>query len=910
MSSKISDLTSTQNKPLLVTQQLIEKYYEQILGTSQNIIPILNPKNKFIRPSKDNSDVERVQEDAGKRLQTGKNKTTNKVNFNLDTGNEDKLDDDQETVTENENNDIEMVETDEGEDERQGSSLASKCKSFLYNVFVGNYERDILIDKVCSQKQHAMSFEEWCSAGARLDDLTGKTEWKQKLESPLYDYKLIKDLTSRMREERLNRNYAQLLYIIRTNWVRNLGNMGNVNLYRHSHVGTKYLIDEYMMESRLALESLMESDLDDSYLLGILQQTRRNIGRTALVLSGGGTFGLFHIGVLGTLFELDLLPRVISGSSAGAIVASILSVHHKEEIPVLLNHILDKEFNIFKDDKQKSESENLLIKISRFFKNGTWFDNKHLVNTMIEFLGDLTFREAYNRTGKILNITVSPASLFEQPRLLNNLTAPNVLIWSAVCASCSLPGIFPSSPLYEKDPKTGERKPWTGSSSVKFVDGSVDNDLPISRLSEMFNVDHIIACQVNIHVFPFLKLSLSCVGGEIEDEFSARLKQNLSSIYNFMANEAIHILEIGSEMGIAKNALTKLRSVLSQQYSGDITILPDMCMLFRIKELLSNPTKEFLLREITNGAKATWPKVSIIQNHCGQEFALDKAISYIKGRMIVTSSLKTPFQFADSVIGLIKAPEQTSDESKNPENSTLLTRTPTKGDNHISNVLDDNLLESESTNSLLLLRENASTYGRSPSGFRPRYSITSASLNPRHQRRKSDTISTSRRPAKSFSFSVASPTSRMLRQSSKINGHPPPILQKKTSMGRLMFPMDAKTYDPESHELIPHSASIETPAMVDKKLHFGRKSRYLRHMNKKWVSSSNILYTDSDKEDHPTLRLISNFDSDAMIHSDLAGNFRRHSIDGRPPSQATKSSPFRSRPSSSTQHKSTTSFTQ
>ncbi|CAI4596308.1 AAC_collapsed_G0034580.mRNA.1.CDS.1 [Saccharomyces cerevisiae] len=75
MSSKISDLTSTQNKPLLVTQQLIEKYYEQILGTSQNIIPILNPKNKFIRPSKDNSDVERVEEDAGKRLQTGKKRT-------------------------------------------------------------------------------------------------------------------------------------------------------------------------------------------------------------------------------------------------------------------------------------------------------------------------------------------------------------------------------------------------------------------------------------------------------------------------------------------------------------------------------------------------------------------------------------------------------------------------------------------------------------------------------------------------------------------------------------------------------------------------------------------------------------------------------------------------------------------
>ncbi|CAI1582188.1 hypothetical protein SEUBUCD646_0K03040 [Saccharomyces eubayanus] len=918
MSNKISDLTSTQNKPLLVTQQLIEKYYEQILGSSQNIIPILKPRTKSSKPRKDNVNAGRVEVDARGRLQDSKGMITNQVKFNLDTGDEEKLDDEQETVTENDSSDIDMedVDDDEGEEEEEEEervSLASKCKSFLYNVFVGNYERDILIEKISSQKQHAMCFEEWCSAGARLDELTGKIAWKQKLESPLYDYKLIKDLTSRLREERLNRNYSQLLYIIRTNWVRNLGNMGNVNLYRHSHVGTKYLIDEYMMESRLALESLMESDLDDNYLLGILQQTRRNIGRTALVLSGGGTFGLFHIGVLGTLFELDVLPRVISGSSAGAIVASILSVHHKEEIPVLLNHILEMEFNIFKDDKQKSESENLLIKISRFFKNGTWFDNKHLVNTMIEFLGDLTFREAYNRTGKILNITVSPASLFEQPRLLNNLTAPNVLIWSAVCASCSLPGIFPSSPLYEKDPKTGERKAWTGSSSVKFVDGSVDNDLPISRLSEMFNVDHIIACQVNIHVFPFLKLSLSCVGGEIEDEFSARLKQNLSSIYNFMANEAIHILEIGSEMGIAKNALTKLRSVLSQQYSGDITILPDMNMLFRIKELLSNPTKEFLLREITNGAKATWPKISIIQNHCGQEFALDKAISYTKGRMIVTSSLKNPLQFADSAIGLIKAPEQVPEESKDPANVTLLTRTPTKGEkagNHIASVLDDYLLESESTNSLLLLRENASTYGRLPSGFRPRYSITSASLNPHHQRRKSDTIFTSRRPGKSFSFSVASPTSRILRQSNKINGHPPPILQKKASSGRLMFPVDVKAYGSESHELVPHSASIETPTMVDKKLHFGRKNKYLKHLNKKWVSNGNALYADPEKDEHPTLRLISNVDSNAMIHHDLANTFRRHSVDGRPPSQAIKSSPFRSRPSSSAQHKSTNNVTQ
>lgn len=595
------------------------------------------------------------------------------------------------------------------------SQLSLLCRK----LFTRDYEKNIIVDKLTQEKQHATSYEDWLAAALRLDDLTHTTDWKAKEESTLYDYKLVREHTLSMRHARETKDYAQLLYLIRTAWVRNLGNMGNVNLYRHSHVGTKHLIDEYMEESKCALEELVyRSDLDDNYLLGMLIQTRKNIGRTALVLSGGGTFGLFHIGVLATLFEQDLLPRVISGSSAGAIVASIMCSHHKSEIVGILEGILQKDFNIFQDDSEKSEGENLLIKISRFFKNGTWFDNKHLVKTMIEFLGDLTFREAYNRTGKILNITVSPASVYEQPRLLNNLTAPNVLIWSAVCASCSLPGIFPSTPLYEKDPKTGEAKQWN-SSSVKFVDGSVDNDLPISRLSEMFNVDHIIACQVNIHVFPFLKLSVSCVGGEIEDELSARFRQSLSSIYNFMVNEVIHALEIATELGIATNALTKFRSVLSQQYSGDITILPDMKVLLRFNEILVNPTVEFLLRETVNGARATWPKISIIKNHCGQEFELDRAISYLKGRLISKpSSIKNPFQFADLSISLINTPEMNNN------------------DEHMPNILDDNILNPQFTDGLMVISDKH----RPLSSGRAGINIPDSRML-HHNRRKSDSYS-------------------------------------------------------------------------------------------------------------------------------------------------------------------------
>ena len=525
---------------------------------------------------------------------------------------------------------------------------SSSLFKWLYHKTLSR--KQLLISDLSSQKKHAISYDQWNDIASRLDDLTGLSEWKTIDESSLYNYKLLQDLTIRMRHLRTTHDYHRLLYLIRTKWVRNLGNMNNVNLYRHSHTGTKQIIHDYLEESQAVLTALIhQSNMNDHYLLGILQQTRRNIGRTALVLSGGSTFGLFHIGVLAALFESDLMPKVISGSSAGAIVASIFCVHTTQEIPSLLTNVLNMEFNIFNDDNSKSPNENLLIKISRFCQNGTWFNNQPLINTMLSFLGNLTFREAYNKTGKILNITVSPASIYEQPKLLNNLTAPNVLIWSAVCASCSLPGVFPSTPLFEKDPHTGKIKEWGATnlhlSNMKFMDGSVDNDMPISCLSEMFNVDHIIACQVNIHVFPLLKFSNTCVGGEIEKEITARFRNQVTKIFKFFSDETIHFLDILKELEFHPYLMTKLKHLFLQQYSGNVTILPDLSMVGHFHEVLKNPSQLFLLHQTTLGARATWPKISMIQNNCGQEFALDKAITFLKEKIIISSSIKNPLQF-------------------------------------------------------------------------------------------------------------------------------------------------------------------------------------------------------------------------------------------------------------------------
>ena len=132
---------------------------------------------------------------------------------------------------------------------------------------------------------------------------------------------------------------------------------------------------------------------------------------------------------LRALWEANLLPRIISGASAGAIVAAVLCVQTDDEIPELLESFPHGDLAVF-DDAQDPEGH--MARIGRFLRIGAWIDISHLTRVMKTMLGDMTFQEAYNRTRRILNICVSPANLHELPQLLNYLTAPNVLIWSAV----------------------------------------------------------------------------------------------------------------------------------------------------------------------------------------------------------------------------------------------------------------------------------------------------------------------------------------------------------------------------------------------------------------------------------------------------------------------------------------------
>lgn len=471
-----------------------------------------------------------------------------------------------------------------------------------------------------------------------MDALEGRNAWKHTFDCSEYNPRLIQERQEELENARISCDVRRILFLIRTSLSRDLGGISNASLYRHSHIGTKDLVDRYTTTAVDTISAFVDlavqgqcDEVELKYILDQLLATRQAFGRSALLFSGGATFGMYHIGVLKVLWQANLLPRVISGASAGSIICAVFCTRTDDELPALLESYTHGDFAVF--DEQGRE-ENIWQKTARFLKYGSFLDISHLARVMRCWLGDITFQEAYNRTRRVLNICVSSAGVYELPRILNYITAPNVLIWSAVAVSCSVPVVFTPFVLMAKDPVTERPVPWNDLHR-QYIDGSVDGDLPMNRLSEMFNVNHFIVSQVNPHVIPFVSEN----EGLYEEKTDASRSSPgwLQSMTHLAKEEALHRMTVLSDLGIFSTSMTKLASIMNQKYSGDITIYPEI-QFSSVPRMLKNPTTEFMVQACASGERATWPKLSRLRNHVAIELALDAAVQKIRAKVALNDS--------------------------------------------------------------------------------------------------------------------------------------------------------------------------------------------------------------------------------------------------------------------------------
>lgn len=518
--------------------------------------------------------------------------------------------------------------------------------------------RDVLLEALASSNL----YEEYEAVAFQLDEVLGYDLWRQNPTSKYYDYRLISERRRAIIEAREEDDILGLVSLLRSGLVRNLGNITAPRLFNRAYAGTKLLIEDYITQVALAVDYVTsypvtaESGLTTQNKLDVLHDTRQAFGRSVLVLQGGAIFGLCHLGVVKALHLRGLLPRIIAGTATGALIAALVGVHTEDE---LLDFLKGSSIDLtaftekVETSSQSTWYQTLLRRIQRFRKDGYFLDVDVLEQVVRANVEDLTFEEAYLKTKRVLNITVSTTGGGGVPDLLNYLTAPNVLIWSAALASnASASTLYKQVTLLCKD-DNGNITPWEPSLSTKFrpwthAAYADPRDSPLHRIAELFNVNHFIVSQARPYLAPFLRSDLH----HPNPKQNGRKHQFSMPILRIIVMEIQHRLNQLNELGVLPPSIR--RFLLDEKVPGQsLTLVPELTPkdFFR---LLENPTKDAVDYWIRRGERSVWPAVGALKVRCAVEVELDRGYQLVRRRRktVNRSEKHSPVQGSSTAVAV------------------------------------------------------------------------------------------------------------------------------------------------------------------------------------------------------------------------------------------------------------------
>lgn len=502
--------------------------------------------------------------------------------------------------------------------------------------------------------KNANTYEGWEEAAFQLDLIIGNDLWRQNPTSKYYDYRLIHDRLQSIIIAREESDVLGLVNLLRSGLVRNLGNISAPRLFNRAFAGTKVLIEDYITQVALAVNYITmvptSPDKVDTVIPGfnsqakldLLHDTRQAFGRSTLVLQGGAIFGLCHIGVVKALYLRGLLPRIITGTATGALIAALVGIHTEDELLEFLNgNGID--LSAFSEDGVMTNGkggealpggylETIMRRLRRFFREGYFLDVTKLEQCVRANVGDLTFEEAYIRTKRVLNITVATTGRGVVPNLLNYLTAPNVLIWSAAVASnATSTSLYGERITLKCKDVSGAIVPWASALDTTFRPWThasySDRDSPLARIAELFNVNHFIVSQARPYLVPFLQSSMQ--GPSPLSPFRGNTSLSSALLRLFML-EAYHRFQQLDSLNLLP--LSIRRFLIDEKVpAASLTIVPELGARDFAK-LLERPTKEGVDYWILRGERSVWPAVGALKVRCAIESELDRGYQFVRRR--------------------------------------------------------------------------------------------------------------------------------------------------------------------------------------------------------------------------------------------------------------------------------------
>lgn len=445
---------------------------------------------------------------------------------------------------------------------------------------------------------HATDYPTWLQVAQEHDRQTGMDAWRRREPSSLYDHREIRQRHDQLRAAIDAGDVHGVLYALNEGLHGNMGGMGRATLYAQAKSGTKALIDDYVNVIVEALRCVAAASPREIPLVEKVDFFRRAshcYGRSALMLSGGGGVIYFHHGVVQTLVRERLLPSVLSGASAGSWLCAQIGTRTDEEL--VRGHFEDFRYDLPTHLSPFRVLAGLEKEVTPQVVKQMAIDS---------FCNDMTFQEAYEHTGRYINISIAPVERHQASRLLNAITSPNVYIRSAIDASASIPGVVPPVTLYAKG-ADGKPKPYLP--SRKWVDGSFAQDLPAKRLARLFGINHYIVSLINPVAVPFVD--------DPKIRRRRRVSDTMKKLGRSLAGETLLTLEdLGSTLGVPfmSPAILMAHALLDQDYTGDINIILSKRDFRWMNVLFDYRGDEEIKGLIDAGKRSTWPRLAQIRN--------------------------------------------------------------------------------------------------------------------------------------------------------------------------------------------------------------------------------------------------------------------------------------------------------
>ena len=176
---------------------------------------------------------------------------------------------------------------------------------------------------------------------------------------------------------------------------------------------------------------------------------------TAFVLGGGGVLGAVEVGMLRALFERDVVPDLVLGTSVGAINGAMVA-----RDPSLA--VIDRLTDLWQGARQSRDvyGDRRLRTVRRAVATGThMYSAQPLTERLQQELGDITFEELAVR------FQVCAASI---ERAAEHWFDSGPVV-DAVVASAAVPGLLPPA-------RVGEEH---------YLDGGIVNSIPLGRAVQL-----------------------------------------------------------------------------------------------------------------------------------------------------------------------------------------------------------------------------------------------------------------------------------------------------------------------------------------------------------------------------------------------------------------------------------------